>query len=79
MEYVYHESEKFRANLFFLVGTVLCTPTCIVTLDYLRDNEDVPSQLSKIECFILFILGYLSITHGYGILVDKEEEIYGIK
>lgn len=75
MVYLHHESEKFRANLFLLLGTVLITPLCWLILDYLRDNYRIPSILSITSVSILFIFGFLSIVNSYSIMVNKEEKL----
>jgi hypothetical protein len=68
----YSDSEKFRAQLYLLLGTVLSTPISILVLEKMKSNSSF-EQKYWIISFILLLFGLTSILNSYSIMVEKDE------
>ncbi len=71
MGYKYSESEKFRANMFFISGLAFCTPLGVNVINV--------CQIFRIESFIgflislaLFLVGFYLIGKSYDIILKKD-------
>jgi hypothetical protein len=72
MAYKYSDSEKFRAQLYLLLGTVLSAPISILVLEKMKSNSSF-EQKYWIISFILLLFGLTSILNSYSIMVEKDE------
>jgi hypothetical protein len=72
MAYKYDDSEKFRAQLFLLLGTVLCSPICIFAIEQAKSQKGFSFNY-WFGAGLLCLLGLTSILYSYNIMVDKDE------
>jgi hypothetical protein len=72
MRHIYDRSEEFRAQIFFLLGSVLATPFCFGMLDLLQDGKIISIFASSIE-ILLFLGGYLLVNESYCIMKKRDE------
>ena len=55
MAYIYSDSEKFRAQLFLLLGTVLLTPFCIFILSSLQEDHSYSTAKWTLVSFTQYL------------------------
>jgi hypothetical protein len=72
MVYKYNDSERFRANLYLLLGTALTTPFGIFIIEKLQQISHYSHRTWSIVG-LMSVLGLTSIFQSYTIIVDKDE------
>ena len=72
MKYIYHDSERFRAQLFLFLGTALSTPLSILILEKMKTNNNFESIYWQIS-IMLALVGLTAILFSYTIIVNKDE------
>jgi hypothetical protein len=73
MRHIYDRSEEFRAQIFFLLGSILATPFCLGVLEKLQDKKEIDT-ISWIFEIVMFVIGYLTVNESYSIMKKRDEE-----
>ena len=73
MRYIYDGSEEFRAQIFFLLGSILATPFCLGVLDFLQNAKETNAASWILE-IVMFVVGYLTVNESYCIMKKRDEE-----
>ncbi len=71
--YKYRDSEEFRAKLYFLLGSILCTPFCMEALALLRRETEFTLWAFLLDLFF-FVAGVYIICFSYSIMYERDEK-----
>jgi len=72
MAYKYDRSEAFRAQSFFYIGAVWCTPFCLEVLRLVQHETNFNLMIMLID-LLLFGVGYLLIQGSYSIMKKRDD------
>ena len=71
MSYKFDDSEKFRANVYLLVGVACFGPVGTILNDYIV-NENTPSDIDSLIALFLVVVGFLTVARAYSIMYEKD-------
>ena len=72
MAYKYDRSEAFRAQSFFYIGAVWCTPFCLEVLRLVQQEASFDLVIMLLD-LIFFGIGYLFIQGSYSIMKKRDD------
>lgn len=77
--YPYGDSEKFRAQMFFVLGFALMSPIGQLALEMAKYGLEIENLLARLGLdAVIGFLGYLSFAHSYNIMYLRDKRIAGI-
>jgi hypothetical protein len=71
MAYKYSDSEKFRANVFFVSGMAFCAPLGNNVI-FISSTSNLPKFEGVALSIVLFLFGFYLVCKSYDIVFKKD-------